>query len=189
MTELIDLFLHLVKIEGTSLAERRIADEVTFLLGKAGIRVLEDGSAAVFGGNTGNLLCFPPQYNPDQPAIVLTAHLDTVRSTANLKPIVDAGSIRSDGSTILGGDNRLALAVLARLLMEVARNEIQCRNFFVGFTVGEEIGLYGAGALDLDRLGERGCRRRGECHGEGKGESQRLHRRFSREPDQNRIRN
>jgi len=149
MTDLVELFLHLAKTEGTSLAERMIADEVTFMLGKAGIRVLEDGSAAVLGGNSGNLLCFPPEYSPDRPAIMLTAHLDTVRSTAKLRPIVDAGVVRSDGSTILGGDNRLGLSVLVRLLTDVAQNETDYRNFFVVFTVGEEIGLLGADTVDL----------------------------------------
>lgn len=149
MTDLVELFLHLAKIEGTSLAERMVADEVTFILSKAGIRVLEDGSAAVLGGNSGNLLCFPPEYSPDRPAITLTAHLDTVGSTANLRPIVDAGVIRSDGSTILGGDNRLGLSVLVRLLTDVAQAETQHYNFFAVFTVGEETGLFGADTVDL----------------------------------------
>ncbi len=149
MTDLVELFLHLAKIEGTPLAERKIADEVAFILGKAGIRTIEDGSAAIHGGNSGNLICFPPEYDPDIPAIMLTAHLDTVRSTANLRPVVDAGVIRSDGSTILGGDNRAALSVLVQLLTDPGRDEIPHRNFFVVFTVGEEAGLYGAGAIDL----------------------------------------
>ncbi|HYK87589.1 MAG TPA: M20/M25/M40 family metallo-hydrolase [Acidobacteriota bacterium] len=149
MTDLVDFFLHLATIEGTSLAERKVADEVTSILRKAGIRVVEDGSAAVLGGDSGNLLCFPPHYNPDHPAIMLTAHLDTIQSTANLKPIVDAGSIRSDGSTILGGDNRLGLSALVRLLVDAAGDEVPCRNFFIVFTVGEEAGLYGADAIDL----------------------------------------
>ena len=149
MTDLVELFLHLATIEGTSLAERKVADEVTSILRNAGIRVLEDGSAAVLGGNSGNLLCFPPKYNPNHPAIMLTAHLDTVQSTAHLKPIVDAGVIRSDGSTILGGDNRLGLSALVRLMVDAARNEIPYRSFFIVFTVGEEIGLLGADTVDL----------------------------------------
>ncbi len=149
MTDLVELFLHLARIEGTSLAERKIADEVAFILAKAGIQVTEDGSAAKHGGEAGNLICFPPQYDPRFPAIMLTAHLDTVRSTAGLNPIVDDGVIRSDGSTILGGDNRAGLSVLIRLLMEAAQDESSRRNFFVVFTVGEETGLHGADAIDL----------------------------------------
>ena len=149
-TDLVNLFLHLAHIEGISLSERSIANEVTTLLTRAGIRVVEDDSARLFGGTTGNLLCFPPGYRPDEPAVVLTAHLDTVKSTASLRPIVDATSIRSDGTTILGADNRVGLSVLVCLLKDVAEQKTPCGNFFVVFTVGEETGLFGAGSIDLN---------------------------------------
>ncbi|MCU0454384.1 MAG: M20/M25/M40 family metallo-hydrolase [Bacteroidetes bacterium] len=147
--EMIDLFLRLATIDSTSLDERRIADEVTRLFRSAGVRVVEDGSASILGGTAGNLFCYPPHFRPDRPSIVLTSHLDTVKSTAKLKPVVDATSIRSDGTTILGGDNRLGLSVLVRLLTEVAKHRGAYRNFFVLCTVGEETGLFGAGTADL----------------------------------------
>jgi tripeptide aminopeptidase len=149
-TELVPLFLRLAPIEGISLAERCIANEVTTLLSRSGIHVAEDGSAASFGGTTGNLICFPPGYRADQPAMMLTAHLDTVKSTAHLRTIVDATSIRSDGTTILGADNRVGVSVLVQLLLDVAREKTMHSNFFVVFTVGEETGLYGAGSIHLD---------------------------------------
>ena len=148
-TELVPLFLRLAPIEGLSLAERCIADEVQTLLNHAGIQVVEDNSAKTHGGTAGNLLCFPPGYRADQPAVMLTAHLDTVKSTSQLKPIVDSASIRSDGTTILGADNRAGLSVLIHLLGEVAKEKTQQNNFFVVFTVGEETGLFGAGSVDL----------------------------------------
>ena len=147
--DLVNLFLHLARIEGISLAERSIANEVTTLLTRAGIRVIEDDSARTFGGTTGNLLCFPPWHRADQPAVMLTAHLDTVKSTANLKPMVDSTSIRSDGTTILGADNRVGLSVLVRLLRDVGEENTPHSNFFVVFTVGEETGLFGAGSIDV----------------------------------------
>lgn len=145
----IALFLHLATIDGVSLSERAIANEVNALLSNNGIRVIEDDTAPTYGGTTGNLICFPPAYSPGEPALMLTAHLDTVASTANLKPVVDATSIRSDGTTILGGDNRLGLSVLIRLLIDAARHPSSYRNFFVVFTTGEETGLYGAGTVDV----------------------------------------
>ena len=148
-SDLASLFLRLAGIEGTSLDERKIADEVAAVLTRAGIRVVKDDSNKSFGGTTGNLLCFPPEYRADQPAVMLTAHLDTVKSTAQLKPVVDATSIRSDGTTILGADNRVGLSVLVHLLQTVAAEKPPQRNFFVVFTVGEETGLFGAGGIDL----------------------------------------
>ena len=148
-SNLVDLFLHLACIEGISLHERTIANSVTALLTRAGVRVIEDSSAKTFGGTTGNLLCFPPAYRSDQPALMLTAHLDTVKSTANLKPMVDSTSIHSDGTTILGADNRLGLSALVRLLTDVAEGKTPHSNFFVVFTVREETGLFGAGSIDV----------------------------------------
>lgn len=147
--DLIKLFLHVATIDGVSLSERKIAEEVTRLLASEGIRVIEDDSAPSFGGSTGNLICFPPGYRPDETAFMLTAHLDTVKSTANLKPVVDGTIIRSDGTTILGADNRLGLSVLVRLLTDAARNRLPYRNFFVVLTAGEETGLFGAGSVDV----------------------------------------
>jgi tripeptide aminopeptidase len=148
-TNLVPLFLRLAAIDGVSLAERKIADEVTMLLRAAGVRVIEDTAGASFGGDTGNLICLPPGYRPDEPAYMLTAHLDTVKSTAGLRPIVDAVSVRSDGTTILGGDDRLGLSVLVMLLTEAARKEFSHANFFVLLSFGEELGLFGAGSANV----------------------------------------
>ena len=147
--ELLSLFLKLAPIEGTSLAERAIADAVMRRLHSSGVRVVEDGSAALLKGTTGNLLCFPPDFDEHTPALMLTAHLDTVHSTASLRPIVHPDRVTSDGTTILGADDRLGLSVLVDLLIDVARSRTRHRNFFVVFTVGEEEGLYGASTLNV----------------------------------------
>jgi tripeptide aminopeptidase len=154
---LVDLFIRLARIDGVSLAERRVADEVTTLLSGRGVRVVEDDSATILGGDTGNLLCYPAAFRPESPSIMLTAHLDTVESTAHLRPVIDTTSIRSDGSTILGGDNRVGLAVLIQMLSDVVSGRIPHRNFFVVFTVGEETGLHGAGTVNVSRLSPTGA--------------------------------
>ncbi len=155
--ELVDLFLHLARIEGMSLCERLVADEVSALLTRAGVRVVEDNAAALLGGTAGNLLCYPPGFRPESPAVMLTAHLDTVESTAGLRPLVDGTSIRTDGTTILGGDNRLGLAVLVHVLLHIVREHLPHRNFFVVFTVGEEAGLFGAGTVQVPQATTSGA--------------------------------
>ena len=147
--ELLSLFLRLAPIEGVSHSERLIADEVVSILRSRGITVVEDDAAAKVRGNTGNLLCFPPGFDSDAPAILLEAHLDTVQSTVNLKPIVRADRVTSDGSTILGADNRMGVSLLVDLLLSTRNITSSLTNFFVAFTVCEESGLYGAQALDL----------------------------------------
>jgi tripeptide aminopeptidase len=119
------------------------------ILRAGGIDVIEDPSASVVKGNTGNLLCFPPGFRADASAIMLEAHLDTVQSTGALKVVVKEDRVCSDGSTILGADNRMGLSILVDLLLHSKEIQGPKKNFFVAFTVGEETGLHGAAALDL----------------------------------------
>jgi len=147
--DLVSLFLRLAPVDGVSHAERAIADEVASLLRESGIRVDEDDVAARVKGNAGNLFCFPPMFDKTKPAIVLEAHLDTVQSTARLKALVREDRITSDGTTILGADNRMGTSILVDLLRDTTRPGFRCSNFFVLLTVCEETGLYGAEAADL----------------------------------------
>lgn len=147
--ELLSLFLRLAPIEGVSRYERRIADEVIAILRADGIRVIEDGAATRVRGNAGNLLCFPPAFDQTAPGILLEAHLDTVRSTEQLKAIVKEDRVTSDGTTILGADNRMGLSILVHLLLHSLRTGEPHKNYLVAFTVCEETGLDGADALDL----------------------------------------
>jgi tripeptide aminopeptidase len=149
--ELLSLFLRLAPIEGVSHFERAIADEVITILRASGIDVIEDQSATIVKGNTGNILCFPPGFRADASAIMLEAHLDTVQPTGLLKAIVKEDRVCSDGSTILGADNRMGLSILVDLLLHSKEISGPKKNFFVALTVGEETGLYGAAALDLSK--------------------------------------
>jgi tripeptide aminopeptidase len=149
--ELLPLFLHLCRIEGAPRSERPVVDEVMKILRTAHIEVVEDGAGAVIGGDAGNLLCFPPLFDRNIPATMMVAHLDTIRPTGTSAPVVKEDRIVSDGKSILGSDNRAAVAVLVRLLIDAARSDRFHKNFFVLFTVAEEIGLFGSGAADLSR--------------------------------------
>jgi tripeptide aminopeptidase len=82
---------------------------------------------------------------------MLEAHLDTVQPTGSLQVIVKEDRVCSDGTTILGADNRMGLSILIDLLLHSNEMEGPKKNFFVALTVGEETGLYGAAALDLSR--------------------------------------
>lgn len=147
--ELVRHFTSLAVIDGVSLDERRIADHITALVKSCGGKVVEDGAAAVVNGNTGNLICFPPGYDAAKPAIALCAHLDTVQPTKNLRPVVTAERITSSGDTILGGDDREGLAAITYLLKHLPELGSPVRNFIMVFTVAEELGMYGANAVDL----------------------------------------
>lgn len=146
---LTNLFLQLAAIDGVSLQERLIADRITTLLRVHKIHVMEDGAGKRLSGEAGNLICLPPDFKPDAPAVMLSAHLDTVQSTAALRTKIENGRIHSDGTTILGADNRLGVTALMHLLLNLSLLPPAHKNFFVAFTVAEELGMLGAAQLDL----------------------------------------
>lgn len=144
-----NLFLRFVQINGVSLSERAIADEVIVVLRAAGVHVHEDHAGKNLNGNTGNLICLPPNFDYRAPAIVLSAHLDTVQPTLELRPQASSTQIGTDGTTILGADNRLGVSVLVHLLLTLTAEKKTHKNFLVVFTVAEEIGMLGASCLEL----------------------------------------
>ncbi len=148
--KLVDLFLQLVRINATSRQEKPVVDFLKQRLTALGVSVYEDHAGAQIGGNAGNLLV---SLNGDRPAeLFLCAHTDTVRPTEHLKPHITDGVIRSDGTTILGADNRAGVAILLYLIETIAGGNVRHRPFEVAFTVAEEIGLLGAANLEWNKL-------------------------------------
>jgi len=149
---LTDLFLRAVAVNAPSLHEQSMAEFVRRELADAPVRVIEDHAAAAIGGTSGNLICIPPQWREGTPSIALFAHLDTPRPTHGVKPELLADRITSDGTTILGVDNRAGVSVLLDLLRRSGA-ATSGRSFVVIFTVAEELGMLGAKQLDLQGLG------------------------------------
>ncbi len=147
--ELIDTFLHLAKINSPSLNERAIADEVKTQFVQFGFTVIEDDTAKKINGTAGNLICLPPSFDGSKPSMALCAHLDTVQPTKKLITVVTEEKISSNGTTILGGDDRLGLTVLTYLSKKLAGVSSPLKNFICVFTVGEELGMYGANHVNL----------------------------------------
>ena len=69
-------------------------------------------------------------------------------TTAGVRPMLAEDRITSDGSTILGVDNRAGVSVLLDLLRNHAGSS-GMENFIVVFSVAEELGMLGAKQLDL----------------------------------------
>ncbi|CAB4923047.1 unannotated protein [freshwater metagenome] len=126
-----------------------MADAVTRELAALGLEVTEDAAGSVVGSDAGNLLVRIP--GRGEASVLLCAHLDTVPHRAPIEPIVVDGGWESAGDTILGADNKAAVAVL----IEVARRTA-IEGAPVGiellFTVAEERALAGAKAFDVGQL-------------------------------------
>jgi tripeptide aminopeptidase len=92
---------------------------------------------------------------PGNPALgsplMLVAHMDTVATTAGIKPVIENGTIRSDGTTILGADNRAGVALILFIAQELEGQKAH-RPIELVFTVAEELGMLGALQLNFDHL-------------------------------------
>jgi tripeptide aminopeptidase len=142
-TELVQGFLDLAVIEGLSGREGSVAAEVRRRLEALGLSVEEEPPAD--GGEQGNLVC--PVNGGG--GVVLGCHLDTARSTSGLRPVVHPDRVTSDGTTVLGVDNRAGVAVLLQLARAAVRREVAAGAFTLVFTVREETDLMGSRSLEL----------------------------------------
>ena len=144
-----DTFARLCAIPSPFGRERAMAEAVARELGAMGVDVEEDGVAAEVGAECGNLLARIP--GRGERTILLCAHLDTVPEDGTIEPVVVDDGWESAGDTILGADNKAAVAVL----LEVARRcavEGSPVGLELLFTVSEENALAGAKAFDVTTL-------------------------------------
>ena len=144
---LTDLFLELINIDGISLSERAVADYIIQRLEKQNIKVEEDGTGNKIRGNTGNLIITLPGTGNEDP-LLLMAHLDTVSSTKSINPVLKNGVITSDGTTILGADDRAGVTALLYLLETLNTLNRRHRGIQVVFSVAEELGMFGSSHLN-----------------------------------------
>jgi tripeptide aminopeptidase len=151
--DVVGLFTELAAIPSPPGKEREVADRVRDYLEALGLEVSEDEAGAKIGSNAGNLLCRlePTSSNGGVP-IFLCAHLDTVMPTGPLQPVVEDGVVRNAGGTILGADNKAAVAALLEGVRLILSENRPHAGIELLFTPKEEVGLQGAKAFDAERL-------------------------------------
>lgn len=151
---LISLFKELCLIDAPALAEKESVAYTKKLLEGIGLEVTEDNAGQKIGGNANNLIVKLKGNKPGAPKIYLSAHFDTVEPTAGLQIVEKDGVFDSDGTTILGADDKAGMAPAieaVRCLMESP--DAEYGDVYLLLSVAEEIGLKGAGALDIQSLG------------------------------------
>src|SRR5512132_3052171 len=155
-SEVVDLFIELAAISSPPGEERPVADAVTRYLRDLGLTVEEDDAGAAVGSNMGNLYCrVEPSGNGGGTPLFLCAHLDTVPPEGPLQPVIDDGVVRNAGGTILGADNKSAVAAMLEGTRRVLAENRPHAGIELLFTPKEEVGLLGAAAFDHERLQAR----------------------------------
>jgi tripeptide aminopeptidase len=146
-----DLFAELCAISSPFGQEAACARRVREELESLGLEAVEDDAAAETGAECGNLLARIP--GRGERSILFCAHLDTVPLGGDgpVEPVLVDDGWESAGDTILGADNKAAIAV-----MLAAARRVAVEGAPVGlellFTVSEENALAGAKAFDVARL-------------------------------------
>ncbi|TAM55628.1 MAG: M28 family peptidase, partial [Acidobacteria bacterium] len=138
---MVQQFMEMVRIDSESGNEARFME---YLLGQT--QAL-GGTAAL--DSYGNLIAsFPAKGCSGADPVLLSCHADTVKPGVGIEPVLEDGTIRSGGDTILGADDKAGIAeVLEALRVAGVRPPVE-------FAVSrqEEVGLLGVKALDFSRI-------------------------------------
>jgi tripeptide aminopeptidase len=139
---LVTTFLDLVRIDSPSGQEAAIGMEIQARLRALGVATTIDEHGNVIGrldGAGGDWL-------------LLSAHMDTVGKDTGIRPQIRDGVITSDGTTILGADDKSGVAAILETLTVLRERQLPHPPLEVVITVGEEVGLLGAKRVDKNAL-------------------------------------
>lgn len=147
---LLSTFFDLVKIPSPSGYERGMAVYVEKKLFKCGWEVWNDGAGTKNDSDTGDVYAYLEK-DKTLPTVVFSAHLDTVQKVGDqVKPIVKDGIIKSDGTTILGADNKAGVACLLTVASEINKEDLK-NNLLFFFPTREEAGVMGSSRFEFDK--------------------------------------
>ncbi len=149
---LLNEFFELVQIDSETKYETEIAKVLTKKFEALGVEVFEDDTKSVTGYGAGNLICMLKGTKADVDTIYFTSHMDTVTPGKGIKPAIEDGYVVSDGTTILGADDKAGLAAMFEAIRVLKEKNIPHGTIQFIITVGEESGLIGAKAINPELI-------------------------------------
>ena len=136
---LVQTLMDLIRIDSPTGEEDEMDREVSSRLQALGFSVQHDAYGNVIAKLEG-----------EGEPLILSAHLDTVEPGRGIKPYLDGDVLRSDGTTILGGDCKAGVAIVLEALTAVRESGATHVPVEVIFSRAEEGGLNGARNLDFN---------------------------------------
>lgn len=152
---LLNTFLELVKIDSETGHEQVIQPILKEKFESLGLEVKEDQASETEGLGSNNLVCTLRSNlsDKDVPKLYFTSHMDTVVPGIKVQPnVADDGYVYSDGTTVLGADDKAGLAAIIEAITTINEQNLSHGQIQFVITVGEESGLLGAQALDTSLL-------------------------------------
>lgn len=140
----VDTFMQIVQIDSPTFHEEEMAKEVFGRLKAMGLEPEIDKEGNVIARLEGDR---------SRETLMINAHLDTVEPGCGIKPYVgEDGWIRSEGETILGADNKTAVAAILTATERLVKEGVSHNPLEIVFTVSEESGNHGAHGLDYSNI-------------------------------------
>ncbi|UOQ47514.1 M20/M25/M40 family metallo-hydrolase [Gracilibacillus caseinilyticus] len=145
-------FIELVQIDSETTKERKIADYLLQLFEQLGLEVKEDNTHKQTGHQAGNIIARLQGTDSDIPAIYFTAHMDTVVPGEAIKPVIKDEFIYSDGTTVLGADDKVGITAIVELIHLLKEQPLVHGDIYFAIMSGEESGLVGSQYFDESQL-------------------------------------
>ncbi len=144
-------FFDLVQIDSETGNEKAVAEYLEEILKGLGFAVAYDDANKKFPSNTGNLIAKRGDTTA-QSCLLLSAHMDTVVPGIGVKPSIEGDYIVSDGTTILGGDDKAGVTAIIEGIQLADRSGAEIRPLEIVFCIAEEGGLNGSKYLDYSKV-------------------------------------
>jgi len=147
-----DEFLELAGISSLSRREGAIARRLEGILKGMGASVEVDDAGEKVGGETGNLLARFTGTKAGEPPFLLSAPMDTVGPAEKIHLVVEGDIVRTDRSTVLGGDDKAGIVAIFEAIRVLRERNIPHGDIEVVLSICEETGLLGAKHFDTGRI-------------------------------------
>jgi len=147
---LLKTFIGLLHVNSPSFKEKAIGALLQRMLKERGCRVSVKKYDKSF-----NIIAFKKGNVPEVRPFLLSGHMDTIEPTEGIQFSIQADRISSTGNTVLGADDKSALAQILEALSVLQEKNLHHGDLEIVFTSAEEKGLFGAKNLDYKEIRSR----------------------------------
>ncbi|MBN2436792.1 MAG: M20/M25/M40 family metallo-hydrolase [Spirochaetes bacterium] len=146
------IFKDLASISSPSMKEEKVIDYLEEFSQKHGLSF-----TAYPCGKSRNVMMKLKATDVSKKSVLFSAHTDTVTPCENIKVIENETRFTSDGTTVLGGDDKAGIAAVLEAVLYISENKIPHGDLELLFTCAEEIGLVGMKAMNLKNIKSKLC--------------------------------
>jgi tripeptide aminopeptidase len=150
LRRLVETFIEYIRTDSPSFQERLMGDKLAGQLQGIGCSVEIQEYERSF-----NLVARKKGNVPGALPLLVCGHMDTIEPTKGIEFSIDDLLIRSTGKTVLGADDKSALAQIMEALTVIHELGVPHGDLEIVFTSAEEKGLFGSRNLDYTNLRSR----------------------------------